>query len=151
MNMTRSSNHSQLPGGKRDMNHFARSVRMIDTKSKLKITAFELDSITRFILITQITVAGAEQVDDRLVLRSDEPASSHEIGDHSSTFDFIGRLPSDGVEALRAVSPCEASISHTQISEAIVPPPPRQSQGRRSNYYQKYYYQKSSLHGLSIE
>ena len=124
------------------MNHLARSVRMIDPKSKLKITAFELDAITRFILISQITVARAEQVGDRLVLRSDEPAPSHEIGDHSSTFDFIGSLPAYGVEALRAVSPCEASISHTQISKAIVPPPPRQSQGGR----QYYYYQKSSLH-----
>jgi hypothetical protein len=120
------------------MNHLARSVRVIYPKSKLKITAFELDAITWLVLITQIAVARAEKVEDRFVLRSDEPTPSHEIGDHFSTFDFIGRLPADGVEALRAVSPCEVSISHTQISKAIVPPPPRQSQGG----HQYYYYQE---------
>jgi hypothetical protein len=128
------------------MNHFAWSIGVIDSESQLKITTFELDAITRLVLIIKIAVARAEQVDHRFVLRSDEPAPSHEIGDHSPTFDFIGRLPADGVEALRAVSPCEASISPTQISKAVVPPPPRQSQGRPYNYYQKYYYQKSSLH-----
>jgi hypothetical protein len=123
---------------------------MIDPESKLIITAFELDAITRLVLITQIAVTRAEQVEDGFVLRSDEPAPSHEIGDHSSTFDFIGRPPADGVEALRAVSPCEASISNTQISEAIVAAPHRQSQGERCYYYQKYYYQKSSLHLSAI-
>jgi hypothetical protein len=108
------------------MNHFARSIGVIDPESELKITTIELDAITRLVLITKIAVAGAEQVEYRFVLRSDEPAPSHEIGDHSPTLDFIGRLPADGVEALDAMPSSEASIAHAQISEAVVPPPRRQ-------------------------
>jgi hypothetical protein len=99
---------------------------VIDPESKLKITTFELDAITGLVLIMEIAVARAEQFDYRFVLRSDEPAPSHEIGDHSPAVDFIGRLPADGVEAIYAMPTSEASISHAQISEAVVPPPRRQ-------------------------